>query len=173
MAEDTNDREPLKKKIKLEGIDCRTNRTSILTSLAAPISPPRRRRSEVVIKDQSLVEVARNEGLNNVQSLNTPTQSDIASVLPSPFQLTSIQDLPATSNIDAVTLNDLLGHPLISECWEFNYLHDLDFLMNAFDPDVREMVKVHVIHGFWKHEDGKYLQVTLSFLSPNSVKPLN
>jgi hypothetical protein len=32
-------------------------------------------------------------------------------------------------------------------------LHDLDFLMDAFDEDVRDIVKVHVIHGFWKHED--------------------
>jgi tyrosyl-DNA phosphodiesterase-1 len=162
MAEDTNGREPPKKKVKLEDIDNRTDRTSILTSLAAPISPPHCRRPEVVIEEQNLVELVRNEGLDKVQSLNAPN------VLPSPFQLTSIQDLPATSNIDTVTLKDLLGHPLISECWEFNYLHDLDFLIDAFDPDVQELVKVHVIHGFWKHEDGKYLQVILSFLSTNS-----
>jgi len=71
----------------------------------------------------------------------------------SPFQLTWIRDLPEASNVDAVSLKDILGDPLISECWEFNYLHDLDFLMDAFDEDVRNLVKVHVVHGFWKQED--------------------
>ena len=74
-------------------------------------------------------------------------------IMKSPFQLTWIQDLPESSNVDAVSLKNILGDPLIAECWEFNYLHDLDFLMDAFDEDVRNLVKVHVIHGFWKHED--------------------
>ena len=74
-------------------------------------------------------------------------------IMKSPFQLTLIQDLPESSNVDAVSLKDILGDPLIAECWEFNYLHDLDFLMDAFDEDVRNLVKVHVIHGFWKQED--------------------
>ncbi|KAF4962336.1 hypothetical protein FSARC_9579 [Fusarium sarcochroum] len=71
----------------------------------------------------------------------------------SPWQLTWIQDLPESDNKDAVSLRDLLGDPLISECWEFNFLHDLPFLMNAFDPDTRHLVKVHLVHGFWKRED--------------------
>jgi tyrosyl-DNA phosphodiesterase 1 len=71
----------------------------------------------------------------------------------SPFQLTWIRDLPESSNVDAVSLKDILGDPLISECWEFNYLHDLDFLIDAFDEDVNNLVKVHVVHGFWKQED--------------------
>lgn len=75
------------------------------------------------------------------------------SVLPSQFQLTSIRDLPASANLDTVSISDILGDPLISECWEFNYLHDIDFLMENFDPDVRDSVKVHVVHGFWKHDD--------------------
>ncbi|KAL2135750.1 hypothetical protein VTI74DRAFT_7120 [Chaetomium olivicolor] len=56
-------------------------------------------------------------------------------------------------NQDVVTLKDILGDPLISECWEFNFLHDIDFLMSAFDQDIRHLVKVHVVHGFWKKED--------------------
>lgn len=71
----------------------------------------------------------------------------------SPFNLTSIQNLPKSYNVDAVTLKDILGDPLIAECWEFNYLHDLDFLMNSFDQDVRALVKVHVVHGFWKKDE--------------------
>jgi tyrosyl-DNA phosphodiesterase-1 len=53
----------------------------------------------------------------------------------------------------------LLGDPLISECWNFNYLHDIPFLMSAFDEDVRNLVKVHVIHGFWKKDDGNRQQL--------------
>lgn len=79
----------------------------------------------------------------------------VPKVQKSPFQLTWIQDLPASSNVDAVTLKDILGDPMIAECWEFNYLHDLDYLMEAFDSDVKDLVKVHVIHGFWKQEDGQ------------------
>ena len=83
--------------------------------------------------------------------------------MPSPFQLTSIRDLPASSNVDAVSLKDILCDPLITECWEFNYLHNLDFLMGAFDDDVRDLVKVHVVHGFWKNEDASRLSLKVSF----------
>jgi hypothetical protein len=74
-------------------------------------------------------------------------------VIKSPFQLTQIRDLPASENVATLTLQDLLGDPLIEECWEFNYLHDIPFLMNKFHETRRSAVKVHVIHGFWKQED--------------------
>lgn len=32
-------------------------------------------------------------------------------------------------NLDAVQLKDILGDPLIKECWNFNYLFDIDFVM--------------------------------------------
>ncbi len=80
-------------------------------------------------------------------------------VMDSPCQLTWIRDLPASSNKGAVPLNDILGDPLITECWEFNYLHDLDFLMEAFDVDVRHSVNVNVVHGFWKNEDQSRLRL--------------
>ncbi|KAH7313109.1 tyrosyl-DNA phosphodiesterase I [Rhexocercosporidium sp. MPI-PUGE-AT-0058] len=85
------------------------------------------------------------------RSRNTGNESP--RVMKSPFQLTWVRDLPESSNQDAVSLKDILGDPMISECWEFNYLHNLDFLMDAFDPDVRDLIKVHVVHGFWKNED--------------------
>lgn len=84
-------------------------------------------------------------------------------VIRSPWQLTWIRDLPESLNKDAVTLKDLLGDPLISECWEFNYLHDIHFLMDAFDPDTRHLVKVHIVHGFWKQEDPNRQTLTVSF----------
>lgn len=77
----------------------------------------------------------------------------------SPFQLTWIRDLSEAENADAVTLRDLLGDPLIAECWNFNYLHDIDFLVEAFDDDVRHSVDIHVVHGFWKQDDEKRLML--------------
>jgi len=49
--------------------------------------------------------------------------------IPSPIQLTWIRDLDASKNVDTVGLDDILGDPLIRECWQFNYLFDVDFLM--------------------------------------------
>lgn len=90
---------------------------------------------------------------------NRKVESQGPKTMKSPFQLTWIQDLPDSQNVDAVTLKDILGDPLIAECWEFNYLHNLDFLMEAFDSDVKDLVKVHVIHGFWKQEDEQRLRL--------------
>ncbi|KAK4130176.1 phospholipase D/nuclease [Trichocladium antarcticum] len=115
-------------------------------SLTHPISPPtKKRRLAEPMKDRE----EKPEGQSPVPSRK----------FRSPFQLTRIRDLPPELNKDTVTLKDILGDPLISECWEFNYLHDIDFLMAAFDEDVRHLVKVHVVHGFWKKEDPNKLQL--------------
>lgn len=47
----------------------------------------------------------------------------------SPIQLIKIRDLPETMNQDTTSLNDLLGDPLIKECWNFNFLFDVNFVM--------------------------------------------
>lgn len=88
-----------------------------------------------------------------------PPTTQEGKLLPSPFRLTTIRDLSAEANVGAVSLHDLLGDPLISECWEFNYLHDIDFLLSHLDQDVRSLVKVHVIHGNWKREDPSRLML--------------
>lgn len=49
--------------------------------------------------------------------------------LRSPFLLTRIRDLAPQQNEDAVGLRDILGDPMIRECWNFNYLFDVDFVM--------------------------------------------
>jgi hypothetical protein len=81
----------------------------------------------------------------------------------SPFQLTAIKDLPPSENVDAITLKDLLGDPLIKECWNFNYLHDINFIVDAFDEDTRDMVKVHVVHGFWMKDDLKRVAIEVRY----------
>lgn len=49
--------------------------------------------------------------------------------VPSPFQLTHIRNVAAHQNVNAVQLKDILSDPLIKECWNFNYLFDIDFVM--------------------------------------------
>ncbi|KAL7628010.1 hypothetical protein AAE478_002206 [Parahypoxylon ruwenzoriense] len=116
--------------------------------------PLKRRRLSNTDKDH-----ATEESTEGPASLSYPISppgkrgSGERKLIPSPIQLTTIRDLPRESNIGAVSLSDLLGDPLISECWEFNYLHDVDFLMGHFDVDTRSLVKVHVVHGFWKRDD--------------------
>jgi tyrosyl-DNA phosphodiesterase-1 len=56
-------------------------------------------------------------------------QNDNAKFIPSPFHLTRIRDLPDSSNVDTIRLTDILGDPMIRECWQFNYMFDIDFLM--------------------------------------------
>lgn len=125
--------------IDAENLDITSNHeNSPLHVLSRAVSPPPLRRN---------------------QKLDPPPESYSAKVIKSPFQLTWIRDLPVSSNVDAVTLRDILGDPMIAECWEFNYLHDLNYLMEQFDSDVRDLVKVHVIHGFWKNEDQSRLRL--------------
>ena len=50
-------------------------------------------------------------------------------VVPSPIQLNFIEELPAISNVDTISLGSILGEPMIKECWLFNYLLDMDFVM--------------------------------------------
>lgn len=111
------------------------NQHNLPRTMTSTISPPPLRRGK------------------NLELQKPETQDSEPKVLNSPFQLTWIQDLSELANLDAVTLKDILGDPMIAECWEFNYQHDLDFLMNAFDPDIRDIVQVNVVHGFWKNED--------------------
>ena len=82
-------------------------------------------------------------------------------IIPSPISLTHIRDLPATSanNAETVHLRDLLGDPMIRECWQFNYLFDVDYLMSQFDEDVRDLVTVKVVHGSWKREAPNRIRV--------------
>jgi hypothetical protein len=137
MAHNSEPGEPSRKRPRLEDHDRPTNHRDFYRSLTSSVSPPPLRR---------------------------PKTMTAPKIIPSPFQLTSIQDLPPSSNVDAVSLKEILGDPLIAECWEFNYLHNLDFLMEAFDNDIRELVKVHVVHGFWKNEDPQRLHLKVEVI---------
>jgi tyrosyl-DNA phosphodiesterase-1 len=132
------------------------NTRALPNSLTATVSPPplRRRKQEVVNSTQDSDTESRKElpGRQDKVPITKPHNGEGQSIVESPFQLTWIRDLPESSNVDAITLKDIIGDPLISECWEFNYMHNVDFLMSHFDPDVRDLVKVHIVHGFWQDE---------------------
>ncbi|THW38291.1 phospholipase D/nuclease [Aureobasidium pullulans] len=97
--------------------------------------------------------VSRNKGKEKQhQEQQTITES-------SPFQLTRIRDLPASANVDTVTLSDILGEPMIKEQWQFNFLLDIDFIMSHLDEDVRDTVQTKIIHGF--HEKNSLSRISL------------
>ena len=50
-------------------------------------------------------------------------------VVPSPVQLNFVKQLPPASNTDTISIGSVLGDVMIKECWLFNYLFDLDFIM--------------------------------------------
>lgn len=128
-------------------------------SLSHPVSPPRKRRSrQPAGQNEGNEEHAQSTSANSAQT-DVPPTHETEQTFKSPFQLTWIRDLPAAANTDAVTLRDILGDPLIAECWEFNYLHDVDFLISHFDEDISHLVQVHVVHGFWKREDTSRLML--------------
>lgn len=138
-------------------------------SLYRVISPPppsakmRKRDVDMDIKAQAQTEV---------QAEKQEFQRGARRIISSPFQLTKIRDLGPDMNVDAVSLADLLGDPLISECWEFNYLHDVDFLLSHFDEDTRALVKVHIVHGFWKQEDWHRQSLEVGRIGTPILRPL-
>ena len=97
----------------------------------------------------------RQESGHSEKFQQTPNKSSI----PSPIQLSYVEGLPQRNNVDTVRLRDILGHPLIHECWAFNYLFDVDFLLQHFDEDVRDAVALKVVHGSWKREDSNRIRI--------------
>ncbi|OAA58096.1 Tyrosyl-DNA phosphodiesterase [Niveomyces insectorum RCEF 264] len=136
----------------------------VLQSMSAPVSPPRkRRRARPTDADAEAEADAGADAVPTPEATTEPATQAVAeestadtrvSALVTPFRLTTIRDLPAAANAATVTLRDLIGDPHVTACWEFNYLHDVDFLVGTLHPDVQHRrVPVHIVHGFWKRED--------------------
>ncbi len=99
-----------------------TDNPAPLMSLDRSISPPKDSWSRHVFqagKSPDLLPAPRSEEVSRSASI----------MISSPVQLTRIRDLNASNNVDTVGLGEILGDPLIRECWQFNYLFDVDFLM--------------------------------------------
>lgn len=105
-----------------------TDDHSNITSLSRSISPPVRRtpRTPDVVENSRLP-----GGLASVAQL-VPMESNYSrtiKMISSPVQLSRVQEMAASNNVDTIGLKDILGDPLVKECWAFNYLFDVDFLM--------------------------------------------
>lgn len=157
--------EPLSKRRRLSvedgeedtiGTPGATGGSSTPHSLNHPVSPPRKRNRPT----------PRPTPAEDCKPHAEPASPEYSisqnRIFKSPFQLTWVRDLPDTANIDAVRLGDILGDPLIAECWNFNYLHDIDFILSHIDQDVRNLVELHIVHGFWKQEDESRLMLQVS-----------
>ncbi|KAJ5758737.1 hypothetical protein N7520_005893 [Penicillium odoratum] len=123
-----------------------------LASLQRSISPPARTRS-----GEPLPTISACPELPGDQNNGFPANQsnvNLSRLISSPFELTHIQGLTDRGglNEDTVKLRDILGNPMIKECWQFNYCFDVDFLMSKFDQDVRSLVKVKIVHGSWERE---------------------
>ncbi|KAK1139289.1 hypothetical protein N8T08_001135 [Aspergillus melleus] len=136
---------------------------SLLASLHRPISPPLPSSTS-----------SPSQTPNPNQPLNSEPTTSKPKILSSPFQLTHIRDLGSSSanNVDTVRLRDLLGDPMIRECWQFNYLFDVDFLMQQFDEDVRALVDVKVVHGSWKREAPNRVRIDEACSRYPNVEPI-
>lgn len=125
-----------------------------LASLHRSITPPPARPGRVPLSPHQ-----------NSEKKDTPTtNTNQPQLIPSPIQLTHIRDFSDSlkNNEDTVRLRDILGDPMIRECWQFNYLFDVDFLMSQFDEDVRDLVSVKVVHGSWKSESDNKIRIDVS-----------
>lgn len=124
-----------------------------LASLHRSITPPPARPGRVPISPHQ-----------NSEKDTRSTNTNQPQLIPSPIQLTRIRDFSDSlkNNEDTVRLRDILGDPMIRECWQFNYLFDVDFLMSQFDEDVRDLVSVKVVHGSWKSESDNKIRIDVS-----------
>lgn len=95
-------------------------------TLTRPISPPSVRRKHKA--DLTNIEYSETAVANTQTANNEPNVSELR-FISSPIQLSHVERLAPVNNIDTVSLRDIVGDPLIKECWVFNYLFDLDFLM--------------------------------------------
>ncbi len=153
-----------------------------LRSISRPISPPGISRSPASTpqaeddplptrKEDSATRVFSQATVSSDGSGPKPGDGDCPGVkkpkapqqgvkyLQSPFKLTSIRDLPPSHNNDTISLHDILGNPLIKEAWVFNFHFDVDWMMTHFDPDIRQQVKVKIVHGSWRSYDRNGVEI--------------
>jgi tyrosyl-DNA phosphodiesterase-1 len=122
----------------------REKQPSLRRGLDKPISPPLSKRKSPALQGHMLSPTWGFDDVPNKSYTMAPLSSEAQEhdiggrdsprtkstlYVPSPFQLTHIQDLVPRQNVDSVQLKDILGDPMIKECWNFNFLFDLDFVM--------------------------------------------
>ncbi|KAL5047256.1 hypothetical protein BDW71DRAFT_196994 [Aspergillus fruticulosus] len=141
---------------------------SNLASLRRSITPPPARSGRASISANAVPSPHQHSEQKDTDTTNPPQ------LIPSPIQLSHIRDFSDSlrNNDDAVKLRDILGDPLIRECWQFNYCFDVDFLMSQFDEDVRSLVTVKVVHGSWKRESENRVRIEEACERYPNVEPI-
>ncbi|KAJ6099975.1 hypothetical protein N7467_001510 [Penicillium canescens] len=144
-----------------------------LVTLHKVITPPERPRisGQVAYTDP---EAEKESNEPKTSQTSSKAGSIPPKVIDSPIQLSHIRDLPTSKgyNVDTVRLRDILGDPMIRECWQFNYLIDVDFLMSQFDEDTRGLVKVRVVHGSWQRESANKIRIEEACARYPNVEPI-
>lgn len=96
------------------------------------ISPPPTRRIAHLSSTEHVIDHLGDDGTppEHTSGLAKNDQHPMAApLMASPIHLSTVEGLSAPHNIDTVSLRDILGDPLIEECWLFSYLIDVDFIM--------------------------------------------
>ena len=99
------------------------------------ISPPPKRRTVTKnghVQTHMPIDINAVEGKVPLRSGKDKVERCKPKVVPSPIQLNFIEELPAISNVNTISLGSILGDPMIKECWLFNYLFDMGFVMCGF-----------------------------------------
>ncbi|KAL4917278.1 phospholipase D/nuclease [Aspergillus aurantiobrunneus] len=135
-----------------------------LASLHRSVTPPPSRLGRVPASPHE----------NSEKKDTPPKNPNDPQIIPSPIQLTRIRDFSNSlrNNEDTIRLSDILGDPMIRECWQFNYLFDVDFLMSQFDRDVRALVSVKVMHGSWKSDSENKIRIEEACQRYPNVEPI-
>lgn len=162
---------PLGKKRKITNLDDENEENGseetrkTLASLSRSITPPLITRGSRPPNTQHAHINHSQKNINSKRSTepNDEVETGITEghprIIRSPIQLTHIRDLPANKNIDTVQLHDILGDPMIRECWQFNYCFDIDFVIDQFDEDVKDLVQVKIVHGSWKQDSPNRIRI--------------
>ncbi|KAJ6108595.1 hypothetical protein N7523_009918, partial [Penicillium sp. IBT 18751x] len=146
-----------------------------LVSLHRAITPPPRSRSrQSPGLNTACPELKNDQILTQEPELTEAISNKAPRIIPSPVQLSHVEGFPSTKgyNVDTIRLRDILGDPMIRECWNFNYLFDVDFVMNQFDEDVRRLVQVKIVHGSWEREAANRIRVEEACARYPNVEPI-
>ncbi|CAB4391691.1 unnamed protein product [Rhizophagus irregularis] len=73
------------------------------------------------------------------------------------IKLTTVEALPASENIDCVSLSSILSSENLIEMVQFNYMVELEFLMTNLPKSKQKIIPTTIVHGL-SGESEKYLK---------------
>jgi hypothetical protein len=111
-----------------------------------PISPPPRKRSRTTGDSFGIPSKAP-----VISSF--PTLDDVH-IIRSPIRLYAIKDLPASENVDTISLREILSpQSTLDELWSINFMTDMPFLRQTIGKEDETRIKIRIIHGYWREGD--------------------